>query len=268
MRLEIPNTAPPVRVIELTGLPGAGKSTVARCLEDMLRSAGVPTSSRAVEFAAHRPFVHRHRKRLQLIVRHSKRCSHLYRRSFRLIAENGQRSISDLASVTSNLWSVFALMAEGRTDNDRVMIVDQGLLQALWSVQLSSSRDVSLDAWAPLLLAAGFAETLLAHIQTDTSISRHRVSTRDRNRTRLAPGDSDERSSQWQTASQNMGDLIEWARSTMPHDHYGGRVLSVMNHEGAPEAAAAEIASAYLGRQTLRACPAQVRNTLGVSPSI
>jgi adenylate kinase len=254
MTLATANTASPVRVIELAGLPGTGKSTIARCLEDMLRRAGVPTSSRAVEFAAQRPFMHRQRKRLQLIARHSKRCGHLYRRSFRLIAESSQRSISDFASVTSNLWGVLALMAEGRADDDRVMILDQGLVQAIWSVQLTSLRALSFDAWGPLLLSAGIAETLLVHVQTDIAVSRHRVAARDRNRTRLDYGNCDERSRRWQIASEDMSDLIEWVRSTMPHDQHGGRVLSVTNHEGAPEAAAAEIASAYFSRTALRAC--------------
>jgi hypothetical protein len=36
-----------------------------------------------------------------------------------------------------------------------------------------------------------------------------------------------------------MDDLVEWPRRIVPDDQYGGRVLSVMNRQGAPEAAAA-----------------------------
>jgi hypothetical protein len=189
-----------------------------------------------------------------LVARNVNRCGRLYRRSFGLIADSGQRSTLDFAIVMSNFWSIIALMAEGHGANDGLTIADQGLLQAIWSVQLSSSRELSLDAWTPLLLAAGLGGTLLAHVQTDIPVSRHRVSTRARNRTRLDLGSSQERSRRWQIASENMSNLMEWAERTMPHDQYGGRVLSVMNQECAPEAAAAEIASAYLKRNALRPC--------------
>jgi len=133
------------------------------------------------------------------------------------------------------------------------------LVQALWSVQLSSSKTLSLDSWRPLLVSAGIADMLLVHLETDISVSRDRVSARPQSRTRLISGSSEELLSRWQIASKNMSDLVEWARRTMPHDQHGARVLSVMNHEGAPEAAAAEIASAYFKRDTFRARASRAR---------
>lgn len=265
MTSEPSNTAFPIRIIELVGLPGTGKSTVAQRLESILGDAGIATSSKSVVLSDRSHFIYRQQKRLQLIVRNANKCGDLYRRSFRLIAESGQRSALDFAIVASNFWSIVALMAEGRANNDRLMIVDQGLVQALWSVQLSSSRTPSPDAWAPILLAAGFAETLLVNVQTDISVSRHRVSVRERNRTRLVSGSSDEQARQWQVASKNMSSLIEWAQRTMPHDQHGGRVLTVMNHEAAPEVAAAEIASAYFKRHTLKACASDVQELRGTA---
>src|SRR5690349_11002979 len=110
MTLESKNEGSPIRVIELAGLPGAGKSTIADCLDDMLRRAGVATISRSVEFADHRSFVYRQQRRLQMISRHTMQCGALFSRSFQLIAKSGQISLSDFAIVTSNLWAVLALM--------------------------------------------------------------------------------------------------------------------------------------------------------------
>src|SRR5690348_4646769 len=121
MTLECANKPTPIRVIELAGLPGAGKSTIARCLEDILRQAGVPTISRSVEFADHRSFAYRQQKRVQMIIRHAMQCGTLFSRSFRLIAEAGQISLSDFAIVTSNLWAVLALMAKARGAQDKVL---------------------------------------------------------------------------------------------------------------------------------------------------
>lgn len=254
MTLESANRAPPIRVIELAGLPGAGKTTIARHLESILGEAGIPTISKSAILADGSRFLHRQQKRFQLILRNAKQCGQLYRRSFGLIADSEQRSALDFAIVTSNFWSIVALMAEGRVNDNRVMIVDQGLIQAIWSVQLSALKTLSLDSWVPIILAAGFTETLLVHVQADISVSRRRVSARDRNRTRLDPGMSDEQSQRWQVASRNMNNLVEWAQETMPHDQFGERLLTVMNSEGAPETAAAEIASALFKRYPSTAC--------------
>lgn len=248
------NTELPIRVIELAGLPGAGKSTVARCLESILREAGVPIRSRSVVLADQSRFVRRQQARLQLIMRNAGTCAHLYHRAFHLIAEGGQRSALDFAIVMSNFWGITALMVEGQTAGDQLTIADQGLLQAIWSVQLSSARELPLDSWIPLLLAAGLGGTLLVHVQSDIAVSQHRVSTRARNRTRLDSGGFREQSRQWQVAAENMDKLVEWVAKTMPHELHGGRVLSVVNRDGAPEAAAAEIASAYFGTSALRPC--------------
>jgi hypothetical protein len=258
MRLKTANTTSPVRVIELAGLPGTGKSTIARRLEAILDETGTPLISKSALLADRSEFLHRQQNRLRLIVRNAKQCGPLYRRSLGLIGDTGQRSALDFATVTSNFWSIVALMAEGRASDDRVMVVDQGLVQAIWSVQLSSLKALSLDAWAPILLMAGFAETLLVHVQTDIAVSRQRVSARERSRTRLGAGGSNEQSKRWQVASQNMSNLIEWAQKTIPRDQYGERVITVVNHEGAPEAAAAEIAAAYFKRHPLKACVAGV----------
>lgn len=249
----------PIRIIELAGLPGTGKSTIARHLETTLGAAGVPIIARAVALADQRRFLHRQRRRLQLILRHAVGCGELYRRSFQLVAGSGQRSIWDFAIVTTNFWSIVALMADRRAAGERVMIADQGLLQALWSVQLSSHRALSLDAWAPVLRAAGIAETLLVHVESDASVSRRRVSARARNWSRLKSGSPDEQSYEWQVAAKNMSSLVEWARGNLPPDQYGARVLSVKNHEGAPEAAADEIASAYFKRSASKARPSGIQ---------
>lgn len=261
MKSEAEDLGLPIRIVELVGLPGTGKSTIARHLATILSGAGIQTSLKSVLLEDDGNFIQRQQKRFQLILRNAKNCRDLYRRSFRLISDSGQRSTLDFAIVASNFWSVVALLAEGRTAKDRLMIVDQGLVQAVWSVQLSSLRALSLESWAPLLFTAGIAETLLAHIETDISVSRHRVSARNETRTRLESGSSDEQNRQWQVASDNMSTLVEWAQRTMPHDQYGPRVLSIRNHEGTPETAATEIASAYFKRDMLRACAARAQQS-------
>ena len=249
MRAQGADFRPPIRAIELVGIPGTGKSTIAQKLETILEQAGVPTRSKFSAFADQRHFFYRQQMRLRLVLRCALSCGSLYRSSYGLIAQTQQRSTLDLAIVVSNFWSVVALMAEARTQQrDHVLIVDQGLLQAVWSVQLSSLRQPALNTWAPLLLASGLAETLVAYVQTDIAVCRGRLSTRNRNRTRLDLGTSDEQFLKWQLASQQMSELVDWAQTIMPSSAGQPNIVRVANDAGAPEAAAAEIASAYLER--------------------
>jgi uridine kinase len=92
MTAETTNTAPPIRIIELIGLPGTGKSTIARRLESILGTAGVTTRSRSIMLADDDPFIRRQQKRIRLIIRNAGNCGRLYRRSLRLIAHSGQRT--------------------------------------------------------------------------------------------------------------------------------------------------------------------------------
>src|SRR6185295_15698714 len=125
------------------GLPGSGKSTIAALLDADLKRSGVKTICRSADRA---PFVWRHGKRLLRIARHMRQCCRLYLDAFRLIRVSGQKSYWDLAKVTWNFWNVIAVIADCRAAGNALNIVDQGLFQAIWSIQLSSTRETSADA--------------------------------------------------------------------------------------------------------------------------
>jgi hypothetical protein len=239
-----PRPAPAIRFIEFMGLPGSGKSTIAAQLESDLKQQGFKTVSRSAELADNYPFVWRHCRRLLRVVRNATRCRRLYLDTFKLITDSGQKSHWDRAKVTWNLWSVIALMTDCRAAVDSVTIIDQGLFQAIWSIQLSSSKKLSTAVWIDLLSAAGTADVLVVNVQSEIPILSNRLVARSK-RTRLnRQADADA----WQIAAGNMAALINLAQAALPSDQLGDRVITIENDTICPRAAASSIAIAFLAR--------------------
>jgi hypothetical protein len=229
------------------GLPGSGKSTIASYLESDLKKHGIRTVSRSVELADNASFLWRHFRRFLHVVRNGARCRHLYLLAFRAIRSSCQRSPWDQAKVTWNFWSVIALMADCRAGRDSITIFDQGLFQAIWSVQLSSSKELPASIWKELLHGAGISDLLVVNVQSEIPVASNRLVARTANRTRLGL-QSDDLDSSWRIAAGNMTGLIDLAYMVLPRDHAGDRVITIENDASCPRAAAAEIASAFLAR--------------------
>lgn len=240
--------APAIKFIEFMGLPGAGKSTIATHLESDLRQQGFKTVSRSAELADNYPFLWRHYRRLLRVVRNAARCRRLYLDTFRLITNSAQKSHWDRAKVTWNLWSVIALMTDCRAARDSVTIIDQGLFQAIWSIQLSSSKELSTGVWKELLRAAGVADVLVVNIHSEIPIVSNRLVARASKTTRLGSRAQDINAGTWQIAAENMATLIDLAYTVLPRDQSGDRVITIENDTTSPRKAALEIASAFLAR--------------------
>jgi hypothetical protein len=228
------------------GLPGSGKSTIASYLEADLKKHGIRTVSRSVELADNASFLWRHLRRSVHVVRNAAKCRHLYLLAFRTIRNSCQRSQWDLAKVTWNFWSVIALMADCRTGRDSITIFDQGLFQAIWSVQLSSSMQLPDSIWKELLQGAGISDLLVVNVQSEIPVASNRLVARAVNRPRL--GFQDNLESSWKIAAGNMTGLINLAYLILPRDHAGDRIITIENDATCPRAAASEIVSALLAR--------------------
>lgn len=243
-----PRLTPTIRFIEFMGLPGSGKSTIASHLEADLKKFGVKTITRSVELADYSPFPQRHLRRFVHVLRNAVKCRQLYIQAWKVIRSSRQRSHWDLAKVTWNFWSVAALMADWRTGEDRIIILDQGLFQAIWSIQLSSSRTLPAGVWKELLHAAGISDLLVVSVQSEIPIASYRLVARTTNRTRLVSHARKYQAFSWETAADNMAALISLAYATLPRDQGGDRVITIENDVSCPQEAASALASAFLAR--------------------
>jgi hypothetical protein len=249
-------SVPPIRFIEFMGLPGSGKSTIAALLESDLKQCGIKTISRSTELADHAPFVWRHCNRLLRVLRNANRCRRAYLDALRLISASGQKSPLDFAKVTWNFWSVIALITDCRATSNSITIVDQGLFQAIWSIQLSSSKELAADAWIKFLRSAGVSDMLVVNVRSQISVASHRLFDRSFKRTRLGSQINGSHMESWQTATDNLAKLMCLARAILPWDPSGDRMITIESDATCPRAAAADIASAFLAHARSTDSPA------------
>jgi len=238
-----------VKFIEFIGLPGSGKSTIANCLEAELKLRGLQVVSRTSILADTSPFLPRHARRLWVVARNTWSCRDLYRRSFLQARQSRQQTVWDLAKVSWNLWTVIALIAEVERRQGTTVIVDQGLLQAIWSVQLTATQPFSPELWKDLLLAAGIRGALIANIYADTKVAHMRASARNSNGSRLTDRSWRNMERQWEAAAHTVADLVKLVGEIVDPDNSDEHILTVENVDAPPEAAAREIASALLRKR-------------------
>jgi hypothetical protein len=138
-------------VIEFVGIPGAGKSTLARHGAELLRAEGVPVQLHAlseppsedrggraawpirawnevVAYCRYLPPI------ALVVLRHPARAVLAVAR----IAASRQRSLRDLLKVVHNLFRT-TLLVERARERGGVHLIDQGVLQAIWAVGFSAA---------------------------------------------------------------------------------------------------------------------------------
>jgi len=131
-------------VIEFIGLPGAGKTTLSRALSAALRAQGHVVVERHDALADDASMFVRHPIRARFVLAGFILQPERMLRAFRQVREDGQPSLYLYARATWGLWAMLGWYATlQRKSRDQIIIVDQGLLQALWLVHLKSLRKSS-----------------------------------------------------------------------------------------------------------------------------
>jgi hypothetical protein len=180
------NPGPP-RIVEFFGLPGSGKTTIARELHDRMRAVdpGVVYGPRVT--SDHKSGLPRAVARVLLIVG-----GFPWRRAdwpaLRAMATTRQRTRRDQAKVLFNYLTVASLFRRlARTG--RGAVVDQGVLQAIWSANLRGVEPFSPERWCPLLLSESRSDKVHVFVQTPVAICKERLSFRPEKHSRMqSPG--------------------------------------------------------------------------------
>lgn len=172
--------------VEFFGVPGAGKSTIARRLAERLAATGrpvaEPTYELAHEVSSPRRYLAKSGYAADGTVRRPRRALE----AARAIAETGQPSPRALVKTTFN-WLYVTGVLESRTPGE-LQVLDQGLVQAAWSVGLGAERDrtaplceLAVDA----LSRGGTALVVIVDVAPETV--RDRLSSRADGDTRVSP---------------------------------------------------------------------------------
>jgi hypothetical protein len=122
-------------VVELLGLPGAGKTHVAGLLSAALARRGVPVRAGGADVAAQVPAPVRLPRKLALVGAAGLACPSGSGRVVRRIADSGQSERADVLG-RSVQWLVTQGLLQRARGSDDVHVFDEGVLQALWSIGL------------------------------------------------------------------------------------------------------------------------------------
>lgn len=171
--------------IEFVGPPSAGKTTLSRTLADRLRSEGYavqePTRTIA-ERERLRRIATKSRYGLDRLVSHPRATL----ADIRSIHATDQHRIRDFLSVSFN-WQ-YVCGRSGRGNHD-VCLLDQGVLQALWSVGYRSKRD-----WYTVFETVGIPKAsrpdLVVFVMASEETLLERLGSRTDNASRVPPAET------------------------------------------------------------------------------
>lgn len=171
--------------VEFFGVPGAGKSTIARRASERLAATQAVTEP-TYELAHEVSTASRYRKKgsyaADAVARRPRRALEVAR----LIAATDQPSRRGLGKLAFNWLYVDGVV--GSRPPGELRVLDQGLLQAAWSVGLAAARDqigVLVERAVEALSRSGPALVVLVDVEPETA--RERIAARSDGDTRVDP---------------------------------------------------------------------------------
>jgi thymidylate kinase len=171
-------------LIEFFGLPGAGKSTLSRLVADHLLSRRLVVDEITYDLA------HRNSRRKALL----NKLAHVVR----FAAARPRRTLSDLVRIVATRqatlvdlgksffnWIFISSLATRKRSPVKIIFLDQGIAQALWSIGFAARR----ENWLELLLAASHGTTprpdLIVFVRAELQVIGNRLAAREGHASRM-----------------------------------------------------------------------------------
>lgn len=186
----------PITTIEFLGLPGSGKTAIARKLLALMREDRPMVSFSRDTMGMDLPLLHRSLRRLALVARAFLRAPLTMCLAARgLTPEKGVGK--DALKTRWNYWSVLAMQL--RRGRKGLLIAEEALGQAIWTARVhhgeravpASTVFPRLDNW--------LGETLFVHVDASPDVARRRLAGRSQHTSRFQNAD-------------RIGDVWLWAR--------------------------------------------------------
>jgi thymidylate kinase len=229
-------------MVELFGLPGSGKTSVGAVTAQLLRARGLRVAE-AVAAINQRGKAQRAAIKLQHAAFAALASPAAAARLVSTIWASRQQSSSAAARNLVNLLLQRSLAAGPKTNAD-VVLCDQGVLQALWSLNLEAENPRPLRSFYELV-ASPAAERLVVYLDVDAESVVKRLLTRADRGGRFARA-IDASSGSGADCDRLAEQSWQLARSIADHNP-AITLVRVPNHDGRIDAAAEETADAVSG---------------------
>lgn len=230
--------------VELCGLPGSGKTTLAAALEQELLRRGVPCTvvDRGVSATVGLPV--RLRRRAGGALRQAARHPRATSGAAGAVLRSGQSSARDTAAYFAQWLAVRDLVAATHR-SPGVHVFEEGIVQRLWTLALRGSNDVSARLWKGL--GPGMRTDLVVLVDVPTPVALDRLARRDSRHSRTQHLDPALRAAELERGRRLLDELLEC--SPVP-------VVRVRG-DAAPREVVLEVTAAVLARLDDRDARAQ-----------
>ena len=170
-------------MVELCGLPGCGKTTLARTAAELLRAEGQEVVVVDEVVSAATPTVLRLPRKIVLV-------SHAVAAAPRREAAAGlrlaatQRNRRDQLAVPIQWWMTQRLLTTAARGSGTA-VVEEGLVQALWTAGLMPSGPVNVPELVGLAAAAPARADLVVHLDVPVELAAERLGSRSSRHSRI-----------------------------------------------------------------------------------
>ncbi len=221
-----------LRGIEFFGLPGSGKTTVAKELLRLLQEAGVNASFSGERMSDGAPMAWRMLRRLEMVAGQSPREIGSYWRGARLIAAYG-KGLGDSAHSLWNLISVQA-MAGRHLRGRGLMVVDQGLVQAVWSARMREKHgDGDGDVgWGALLNDDWLGQCCFVQVGCNAETAMERLGNRKQRTSRMQRPDRLQELAEWSRGEALVAELSGMIEGMLRRKSLANRLIRIRTDDG------------------------------------
>ena len=249
-RNALPSTASAPRqgaigAIEFFGLPGSGKTALARQVVSLLHSEGRSAALSRDVMGDRLGLARRSLRRLALIMRvlplHIGRA---YRATRCLPAAGSTRK--DLLKSLWNYCSVLAMALNHARNGKGTLVLDQGVAQALWSARMHGVGSNPAPDSASLTAGGCFDRSLFVRVETPTEVAAARLQRRRFKTSRMQRPDRIGQQSLWDKANEITTDLTGRIEAELERRHLRGRLIRVKSDDSSDPAETARVIVAHL----------------------